>query len=445
MSVTSIFIKTMVIIICSLGFTLIAPAQNVFIPDSIFKAALTGNANINTNGDGEIQMSEAAVYSGWIDVPGLNIADLTGIEAFPLIPYLDCRNNNLSALNVTSNTVLTRLYCGGNSITALDVSANTALTDLLCEINALTSLDISTNTALIKLSCFSNQISSLDVSANTVLEQLYCGNNLLTALDVSADTALTALSFSENQLTSIDVSNNTALVYFYSAINYLTNVDLTNHNFLLVADCGYNLIDSLDITGDTSLAYLFCSGNQLTTLNLLPHFNLNTLWCNNNLLTTLNLSANPVFVSLLCDSNQLTSLNVQNGNNTSVTNFIANGNPNLFCIQVDDAAYSTANWHVVDPWSSFNNSCFTTLSEDANEVHLSLYPNPFNNQLILNIPDKDLGARFAIHDATGKIIMEKDANESMLTVNTENFAGGLYLVRLINKKGVVICRKVVKE
>lgn len=43
-------------------------AQNVYIPDSSFKAALVSNSSINTNGDGEIQVTEAQVFSGIIDV-----------------------------------------------------------------------------------------------------------------------------------------------------------------------------------------------------------------------------------------------------------------------------------------------------------------------------------------------------------------------------------------
>jgi len=55
--------------------------------------------------------------------------------------------------------------------------------------------------------------------------------------------------------------------------------------------------------------------------------------------------------------NSLTSLNVKNGNNTNFTNFNATNNPNLTCIEVDDAAYSTANWLNIDAASSFSVDC----------------------------------------------------------------------------------------
>ena len=40
--------------------------QNVNIPDANFKAYLVGNTAINTNGDAEIQVSEATTFNGLI-------------------------------------------------------------------------------------------------------------------------------------------------------------------------------------------------------------------------------------------------------------------------------------------------------------------------------------------------------------------------------------------
>ena len=56
-----------------------AQAQNVNIPDANFKAALVNNASINTNGDAEIQTSEAAAYTGAIHASQLGITDFTGL------------------------------------------------------------------------------------------------------------------------------------------------------------------------------------------------------------------------------------------------------------------------------------------------------------------------------------------------------------------------------
>ena len=168
--------------------------------------------------------------------------------------------------------------------------------------------------ALINLNCFDNQLTSLDVSNSTALTILSCSNNQLTSLDVSNNTALTGLSFSNNQLTSLDVSNSTALT---------------------ILSCSNNQLTSLDVSNNTALKFLFCYENQLTSLDV---------------------SSANALINLDCGDNQLTSLDVRNGNNTNFTNFYSKNNPDLICIFVDDASYSTTNWADIDPASTFVNN-----------------------------------------------------------------------------------------
>ena len=97
-----------------LGFN--TDAQIVNIPDANFKAYLVGSSLINTNGDAEIQVSEAVAFSGSIYCPGLSIADLTGIEALTSLTSLSCYNNSLTALDVSNCTALTTLTCWSNYI-----------------------------------------------------------------------------------------------------------------------------------------------------------------------------------------------------------------------------------------------------------------------------------------------------------------------------------------
>lgn len=127
------------------------------------------------------------------------IKDLTGIELFPNLEKLDCKNNNLTRLDVSKNTKLTKLYCEFNQLTSLDLSKNTALTKLDCALNPLTSLDVSNNTALTYLDCNYNQLTSLDLSQNTALTKLGCHDNQLTSLDLSKNTALDTLDCSGNK------------------------------------------------------------------------------------------------------------------------------------------------------------------------------------------------------------------------------------------------------
>lgn len=302
-----------IVALLSLGYT--SGAQNVNIPDATFKAYLVGNALINTNSDTEIQVSEATVFTGTIDVNGLGISDLTGIETFVALTELNCRLNSLSSLNINPNTALTNLNCSNNLLGSLDVSTNTALTKLFCSSNSLSNLIVSTNTALIELYCASNSLGSLDVSANIALTSLSCGANSLNNLDVSNLTSLGILACQSNSISNLDVSTNTAL-------------------FWLV--CGNNSLSSLDINNNTSLGIISCEGNSLVNLDV---------------------SQNTALTSLKCQNNSLTSLDVRNGNNSSITTFNASGNSSLSCISVSDVAFATTNWTDIDAGVSFSIDC----------------------------------------------------------------------------------------
>jgi hypothetical protein len=96
-------------------------AQNVSIPDANFKTYLINNPLINTNGDNEIQVSEATSYTQSVYCPSLGITDLTGIEAFTNITELYCGFNQLTSLDVSQNTALVYLYCYSNQLTCLNV------------------------------------------------------------------------------------------------------------------------------------------------------------------------------------------------------------------------------------------------------------------------------------------------------------------------------------
>ena len=288
-----------------LALPMIGFGQNVNIPDANFKAALVGNIAINTNGDNEIQVSEASVFNGTINVYSLNIFSLSGIEAFVSLTVLFCQNNPLTSLDVSGCTALNSLSCQNSQLTSLDVSGCTALTTLYCPYNLITSLDVSGCTALTDLSCYYNELTSLDVSGCTALTDLLCAYNQLTSLDVSTCTALT---------------------------------------------------------------YLVCSNNNLT------------------------------------------SLNVKNGNNINM-DLYAKTNPNLSCIEVDNVAWSNANWpNTIDATASFSLNCSGAGISDINESNtLMLYPNPAVSEL--NILGEGAFS-YEISDMSGKIFFQGEVNES---------------------------------
>ena len=242
---------------------------------------------------------------------GITLNDSINTLSIEMLMSLDVSNENISDLTgIEDFTSLLMLKCYSNPLTSIDVSNNIYLTDLRCQSNQLTTLDVSQNTALKTLFCFSNFLTSLDVSSNTALTHLYSHSNQFISLDVSQNTDLYFLQCQSNQLTTLDVSTNTALQYLHCYSNQLT---------------------SLDVSNDTALKELHCQDNQLTNLDL------------------------------------------RNGNNTNMPftiSFNATNNPNLYCINVDDVSWSTANWTVandnINTQHYFSNNCTSTEIEEYN-------------------------------------------------------------------------------
>ena len=166
-----------------------SPYDNVQFADLTFKTFCI--ENFDTNGDGELSCAEAEAVTV-IDVTSKGIISLQGIECFSNLIDLSCGENQLTSLDLSNNTALTKLNCRYNQLTNLDVSNNSALIDLDCSYNLLTNLVLN-NAALTWLSCQFNQLTNLDLTTNTALTYLYCRNNQLTSLDVSNNSALANL------------------------------------------------------------------------------------------------------------------------------------------------------------------------------------------------------------------------------------------------------------
>ena len=166
-----------------------------------------------------------------IDVSGKGIESLEGIAYFTALQSLNCSDNQLTTLDVRSNTALDTLDCHQNQLTTLDVRSNTALDKLDCHQNQLTYLDVSQNKALTYLSCSHNELSRLDISQNKQLKQLWCIGNELTQLDVSKNTALQVLGCNDNRLTRLDLSQNKQLKLLWCYQNKLTYLDATGFRY----------------------------------------------------------------------------------------------------------------------------------------------------------------------------------------------------------------------
>ncbi len=404
----------------------------VHIPDANFKTYLVGNTAINTNGDTEIQVSEASAYTGAIECYSLSISDLTGIEAFPLITELLCQANLLTNIDVTQNTNLTKLSCFSNQLTDLDITQNTGLTKLYCGGNSLTSLDVTNNTALTYLSSPNNSLSSLDITQNILLDTVEIEWNNIQTIDLTQNIALSRAVLGGNSISELDVTQNTALKSLQFYENAIFNIDLSQNTLLEILDCTGNGLSIIDVGQSLDLQRLFCGGNLITALDISTNTNLTHLFCDENQLQTLDVSANSSLFWLYCNTNMLTSLNVANGNNYNFTNFNSTGNSDLYCIQVDDATYSTTNWLDLDGIASFSEDCSGVGIETNEQRELSIYPNPVTSQFSVLSNQLPI-TNISIIDITGKTV--KSINKNTNTVDVSDLQNGLYILKIQTENG----------
>ena len=255
------------------GFLLLAAftaqAQVVNIPDANFKRALF-QIGVDVNHDSLIQVSEALVPRQ-LNLINRNIVDLTGIQSFRNLSYLDCSDNQLPVLNVQGMTNLQYLYCFGNQLATLNLQGLTNLLNCYCNNNRLTTLNVQGATALQTLRCYQNQLPSLNVQGLANLENLDCNNNQLVTLNVQGATSLLYLTCNNNQLATLNVQGLPNLDYLECRNNRLTALNLQGLTSLQGLSCQNNQLTTLNIQGSTSLRYLYCQNNPLACFSFLPN------------------------------------------------------------------------------------------------------------------------------------------------------------------------------
>lgn len=358
----------------SFYFALSLQAQTTAIPDQNFEQALINLGYDTAPVNGSVPTANINTITR-LSLSYKNITDLTGIEDFTALEDLNCHGNSLTQLDLSQNTALKYLDCGRNELTSLALDENTNLLKLECGYNKLTSLDVSKNTSLFSLMCHDNQLTSLNVkngnNANFTSfnarwnENLFCiqvddaaysdenwdlyeDSQMFFSEDCRyGDVSYLADENFEQALIDLGYDDVIDGYVLNSSINTITALDVSNKN----------IANLTGIEGFTALQELNCSNNQLSSLDISQNIVLTQLDCNNNNLTNLDLSKNTGLTFLDSSNNQLASLNVKNENNTAITTFDVEKNPDLFCIEVDNSAWSTVNWTDIDATASFAEDC----------------------------------------------------------------------------------------
>lgn len=292
--------------------------------------------NVDLNEDGKLSTAEIGAIRG-LDLSGLGIQKMDGIENFANLEVLQCNDNEIAKLDLSQNKKLTKLYCNNNKLIALDISSNLELQILNCSDNMLGELAIENCGFLKELYCRNNLIDKLNIAYASNLTILDCGGNKsLAELNTDSNSVLKEVYCDGSIIQSLNFQNNLNLEKLNCEDNRLQNINLSANNILKELDCSGNQLEVLDLSNIERLQQVDCSNNQIKELNVKKNTGLNSLDCRNNKIQTLDIASNTMLSSLLCSNNELLCLDISN--NRNITTFICENSERTIDSPVFDLA-----------------------------------------------------------------------------------------------------------
>jgi Leucine-rich repeat (LRR) protein len=386
-----------------------------YIPDDNFEAYLEANGWGDDIANNNFILTSRIDNRVTLNVPSENIDDLTGIEDFIALQNLDCSNNNLTEIDLSTNVNLLDVNCSNNVLPTVNLTSNLLITTLDCSSQTpyvdiqdasnnyvFDALNLKANIALKSVDCSNNAISNLDLSANTLLNNIDCSSNQIQTLNIISNTAFTSLICNNNSLLALNLKNgNNSIITAFNVTNNPSLLCIEVDDVLLSqsyagwleddpnsysSGCGTYVPDDKfeeylesNALGDgvannnfasTTLINAFVgplniSGLGISDLTGIVDFIvLQELDCSNNNLTNLNLNNNTALTKLNCSTNQIVNLDLTL--NSGLTEFLTNDNL-LLTLNIENG----------------NNNLLTTFNATNN---LNLYCVNIDDAIVGSIP-----------------------------------------------------------
>jgi len=468
-----------------------------FIPDDAFEQALIDLGYDDELDDYVTTQNIDAVTT--LEIGWKGISDLTGIEDFQNLIYLDVRSNQLNSINISSNVSLETLLISTTLLPTQDY-------------NQISYIELSNNINLKRLEIRDNNLSEIDLSNNTNLEELHIGNyhsyegNNISSIDLSQNTELRIFSIGMTNLNTIDLSNNNLLTKLnLTSLSNMSELDITNLFFLEELNIGGTPISQIDLSNNTnlntyyglynssigpqvldfsnnpnlenldlrkgnvselifaysSLKYLALESTSINFLEIGSDYlsNLEYLRIRNQILDTeiFEFTTNNNLVSLHLRNTQTSSINIDNHlnierlflidlpieslsleNNTMLLTIALLDVPNLSCVQssINYSEVLTGGLSV-DSQIYFSENCATASLNDL-EKSIKIFPNPSSKYINVNI---DTEFEAVVFDLLGKELIRDNITGRLDISSLEK---GTYILNLTD--GInTSTHKIIKE
>ncbi len=215
---------------------IIPDVRKTFIPDDSFETALIELGYDDILDDSVMTKDIELINELDVSNRKVGIGNLTGIEDFVSLTYLNCGANAISELNVSNLTQLKYLWCYNNiDLNDIDVTKNDSLETLVCFSNHIFQIDVTNNIKLKRLGIQSNMIEQIDLTQNLELIILHISRNNISEIDLSKNRKLRAFSIGgggnivgSDPIKNLDLSRNPLLKDIHITDSYLEELNLKN-------------------------------------------------------------------------------------------------------------------------------------------------------------------------------------------------------------------------
>lgn len=229
-----------------------AKAQVVQFADPNFKQALI-NKKIDTNNDGEIQLSEAQKVTK-LYLENVPFSSMEGIRSFTNLAEFGTYKNKIRQVDLHNMASLKRLYLIGGDIESLNIKGCSNLEHLSMIGNKLTDIDFTSFKKLTELSLSYNLLSKIEIINFPELQAVNLADNKISSFRIEGCPKLQSLLIRKNNISgNLDLTSFPELRTFSADNNPLAAVNIRGLKKLESFACLYCNITTLNLSGAESL------------------------------------------------------------------------------------------------------------------------------------------------------------------------------------------------